>query len=74
MEVYCWKKMLEATRNEDIPALEYARYMEQQGMLAPYVLVSLFNVDLYPQYRHLADTKSELVKEYIDNYLIINTK
>ncbi len=74
LEVYCWKKMLEATQNEDIPALEYARYMEQQGMLAPYVLVSLFNVDLYPQYRHLADTKSELVKEYIDNYLIINTK
>ena len=27
LEVYCWKKMLEATRNEDIPALEYARYM-----------------------------------------------
>lgn len=74
LEVHCWKKMLEATANEDIPALEYARFMDKQGMLAPYLLISLFNVDLYPQYRNFVDTKPEIAKQFIDNYLIINAK
>jgi tetratricopeptide (TPR) repeat protein len=72
LEVHCWKKMLEATQGEDIPALEYARYMDSEGLLAPYLFVSLFNVDMYPQYRHLVDNNPELIKRYIGNYLIVS--
>jgi tetratricopeptide (TPR) repeat protein len=73
LEVYCWRKMLKATVYEDIPALDYARYMESEGMLEPYLLIGLFNVDLYAQYRDLVKTNEAVIDEYINNYLIIET-
>ena len=71
LEVLSWKKMLEATAGEDIPALAYARKMESQGMLAPYVFISLFNVDCYSQYRDFIDTNKELAIRYINEFLIV---
>jgi tetratricopeptide (TPR) repeat protein len=73
LEVYCWRKMLKATVYEGIPALDYARYMESEGMLEPYLLIGLFNVDLYAQYRDLVKTNEAVIDKYINNYLIIET-
>ncbi|MFT7229636.1 MAG: tetratricopeptide (TPR) repeat protein [Bacteroidia bacterium] len=73
LEVYCWRKMLKATVYEGIPALDYARYMESEGMLEPYLLIGLFNVDLYAQYRDLVKTNEVVIDKYINNYLIIET-
>lgn len=70
LEVQSWKKMLEATAKEDIPALDYARKMEAEGMLAPYLFISLFNVDFYSQYRDFVDNNEELAMRYINEYLI----
>jgi tetratricopeptide (TPR) repeat protein len=72
LEVYCWRKMLDATVSEDIPALDYAREMEKAGMLEPYLLVGLFNVDLYAQYRDLVKTNEVVINKYINDYLIID--
>jgi tetratricopeptide (TPR) repeat protein len=71
LEVYCWRKMLKATEYEDIPALDYARYMEREGMLEPYLLIGLFNVDLYAQYRDLVKNNEVAIDKYINDYLII---
>jgi tetratricopeptide (TPR) repeat protein len=71
LEVYSWKKMLDATAGEDVPALDYARKMESVGMLAPYVFISLFNVDCYSQYRDFIDHNKELAARYINDFLIV---
>lgn len=71
LEVHCWRKMLEATMYEDIPALDYARKMEREGMLEPYLLVGLFNVDLYAQFRDLVKENEAIIERYINDYLII---
>ncbi len=70
LEIKSWKDMLKATKNENIPALDYARKMNAQGMLAPYVFISLFNVDFYTQYRHFIDHNRELALEYINTFLL----
>lgn len=70
LEIHSWKKMLKATVGEDIPALDYARKMEKEGMLEPYIFISLFNVDFYSQYRHFVDNNKELATKYINEYLI----
>ncbi len=72
LEVLSWKKMLEATAGEDIPALEYAREMDIRGMLAPYVFISLFNVDCYSQYRDFVDNNKEFAERYINEFLIVS--
>lgn len=71
LEVYSFRKMLEATEDEDIESLEYAREMDKKGMLQPYLLIGLFNVDLYKQYRHFVDNNPIDAKNYVENYLIV---
>lgn len=71
LEVYSFEAMLKATEGLDVPALQYARKMKEQGLLAPYVLIGLFSVDLYPQYRDLVDFYKPQVDRYINEYLIV---
>lgn len=71
LEVHCWKKMLENTKPEDTPELDYAREMEEKGLLTPYVLINLFNVDLYSQYKHYVTNNKSTVERYINDYLIV---
>jgi tetratricopeptide (TPR) repeat protein len=71
LEVHCWRKMLKSTMYDDIPALDYARQMESEGMLEPYLLIGLFNVDLYAQYRDLVKNNEVAIDKYINDYLII---
>lgn len=70
LEIMSWKKMLKATEGDNIPALDYARKMDAQGMLAPYIFISLFNVDFYSQYRHFIDHNKELALQYITTCLM----
>ncbi len=46
------------------------RWSEKE-MLEPYLLVGLFIVDLYAQYRDLVKEKEAVIERYINDYLII---
>tara|TARA_B100001059_G_scaffold115705_1_gene116039 strand:+ start:3424 stop:4554 length:1131 start_codon:yes stop_codon:yes gene_type:complete len=70
LEVYCWEKMLEATKGENVPALNYARYINDKGLLEPYLLINLFNVDLYAQFRHFVENNKSVAENYINEELI----
>jgi hypothetical protein len=72
LEVYCWEKMLEATEGKDVPALSYARYIYNKGLLEPYVLINLFNVDLYAQFHHFVENKENVALDFINQHLISN--
>jgi tetratricopeptide (TPR) repeat protein len=71
LEVLCFKEMLKNTNAEDTPELDYARKMDDKGLLAPYLFVNLFNVDLYPQFRHFADNNKAVLEQYINDYLVV---
>jgi hypothetical protein len=45
--------------------------MDSEGMLEPYLLIGLFNVDLYAQYRDLVKNNEVAIDKYINDYLII---
>jgi hypothetical protein len=64
--------MLEATADEDIESLEYAREMDKKGMLEPYLLIGLYNVDLYQQYLHFIENNKLEAEKFISDYLIVN--
>ena len=70
LEVYCWEKMLEATEGKDVPALSYARYIKNKGLLEPYLLINLFNVDLYAQFQHFVEHKRSVAENFINQHLI----
>ena len=72
LEVYCWEKMLKATEEMDVPALSYARYLQNKGLLEPYILINLFNVDLYAQFSHFVGNKKNVAQNFIDQYLVSN--
>ena len=72
LEVYCWEKMLKATEGMDVPALSYARYLQNKGLLEPYILINLFNVDLYAQFSHFVENKKNVAQNFIDQYLVSN--
>jgi hypothetical protein len=62
--------MLEATKGEDVPALDYARYINDKGLLEPYLLINLFNVDLYAQFKHFVENNKSVAENYINEELI----
>jgi hypothetical protein len=64
--------MLEATEGKDVPALSYARYIYNKGLLEPYVLINLFNVDLYAQFHHFVENKENVALDFINQHLISN--
>ena len=72
LEVYCWEKMLKATEGMDVPALSYARYLQNKVLLEPYILINLFNVDLYAQFSHFVENKKNVAQNFIDQYLVSN--
>jgi hypothetical protein len=70
LEIESWRRMLKATEGQDIPALEYARFMEERGMLEPYVFISLFSIEFYDQYLHFIENNRPLAEKYIEDYLM----
>ncbi|MCC7298462.1 MAG: tetratricopeptide repeat protein [Bacteroidia bacterium] len=62
LEVYAWEKMLKNASGEEF---EFAKKMQALGYLDCYVLISLFQVDLYDQEQDFVSKNPEKVKEYL---------
>jgi hypothetical protein len=72
LEVACFMDMLDSTKDE--PRLKFAREMKALGYLDCYVLISLFHIDLYPQYMHLVKSNPTKVQAYYTMLLNWNKK
>ena len=62
LEVACFLNMLDG--NKEVKELKFARDMRKIGYLDCYTLISLFHVDLYPQFKDLAQHNPEKIKKY----------
>lgn len=69
LEVYAWEKMLKTAEGSEF---DFAKKMRDKGFLDCYVLISLFQVDLYDQQQDFVTKNPEKVKEYMK--LLANNK
>ena len=53
-----------------MPALDYAMYINDKGLLEPYLLINLFYVDLYAQFKHFVENNKSVAENYINEELI----
>lgn len=72
LEVESWKQMLDKTKGQSIPALNYARIMQENDLLEPYLLVNLFHPDFYEQYLHFIKSEDGKLNTYLQDFLLIN--
>ena len=72
LEVYSLRYLLEEHQNELPSYLEFAWKMNEEGYLEPYVFISLFHVDIYPQFQAYMSDEDNRKKamEYVGKYLI----
>jgi tetratricopeptide (TPR) repeat protein len=68
LEGYCWDYML-TKADADIEELKYAREMQANGTLEHYVLITLFHVDLYKQYKFFIESKPNESKLYLESLI-----
>jgi tetratricopeptide (TPR) repeat protein len=74
LEVYSFRQLFEKNdEGNDLP--EYMKFgykMMEEGFLEPYVFISMFHVDIYPQFKHYMSFQENREKsmEYVDKYLI----
>lgn len=74
LEVFSFRQMLEKNVDQELPKyLQFALKMEEQGFLEPYIFISMFHIDIYPQFKHyMSDEKNrEKAMDYIEKYLIV---
>ena len=69
LELYSWRKMLDAHRTEKPEELAFAYEMEEAGYLDCYVFWSMYHFDFYDQYAHWAKGNHDRIKYYIETYL-----
>lgn len=62
LEVYAWEKMLKNTESSEF---DFAKKMQEKGYLDCYVLISLFQIDLYDQQQDFVTKNPDKVKEYL---------
>lgn len=68
LEVYSWEKMF--TSLKSIPEdLSFAKKMHDLGYLDCYIFISMFHIDLYPQYLDFTKNNKEKIRTYIETYL-----
>ena len=72
LEVYSMRRLLEKHDDELPDYLKFAYQMMEDGFLEPYVFISLFHVDIYPQFKHYMSFPENREKsmEYIEKYCI----
>jgi tetratricopeptide (TPR) repeat protein len=72
LEVYSLQYLLEENQNDLPEYLEFAWKMKEEGYLEPYVFISLFHVDIYPQFEVYMEDEENRKKaiEYVEKYLI----
>lgn len=74
LEVFSFRQMLDKNVDKELPKyLQFALKMEEEGFLEPYVFISMFHIDIYPQFKHyMSDEKNrEKAIDYIEKYLIV---
>ncbi len=75
LEVYSIRTML-SKHQDDLPKyLHFADKMRQEGYLEPYVFISLFHVDVYPQFKDYisVEANQKKCKDFIEKYLVEST-
>ncbi|NOQ75336.1 MAG: hypothetical protein GQ574_25220 [Crocinitomix sp.] len=72
LEVYSLRRMLEQHIHDLPEPLHFADKMREEGFLEPYVFVSLFHIDIYPQFKdYMADEANrEKTIDFVEKYLI----
>lgn len=72
LEIYSMRTMLEK-HSDDLPKyLHFADKMREEGFLEPYVFISMFHIDIYPQFKDYMSIEEnrDKCRKYIENYLI----
>ncbi len=72
LEVYSIRRMLNENE-DDLPRyMEFAQEMNEEGYLEPYVFISLFHIDIYPQFKDYMSVEENREKsiEFVEEYLI----
>ena len=72
LEVYSYRKMLEAHPNDLPEFLHFADKMREEGYLECYIFTSLFHIDIYPQFKDYMSKEENRQKttEFIEKYVI----
>jgi hypothetical protein len=72
LEVYSFRRMLEQHVHNLPEPLHFADKMREEGFLEPYVFVSLFHIDIYPQFKHYMSDEANRAKtiDFVEKYLI----
>ncbi len=75
LEVYSVRRMLEKHPNDLPEELHFADKMREAGLLEPYVLICLFHVDIYDQFKHYMASEENRTKsiDFVEKYLIEST-
>lgn len=72
LEVYSFRKMFETHESELPELLEFGYKAMEDGYLDCYVFISLFHVDIYPQFKDFMSSEENRVRsmEYIEKYMV----
>lgn len=70
LELYSWRKLLDAHRAGKPEFLSYAYQMEEKGFLDCYVMVSMFHVDFFEQYQHWAKNNGSRIADYLELHCV----
>lgn len=72
LEVYSFRRMLEQHVHDLPEPLHFADKMREEGFLEPYIFVSLFHIDIYPQFKDYMSDESNREKtiDFVEKYLI----
>ncbi|MFT5822992.1 MAG: tetratricopeptide (TPR) repeat protein [Crocinitomix sp.] len=72
LEVYSFRRMLEQHMHDLPEPLHFADKMREEGFLEPYIFVSLFHIDIYPQFKDYMSEEANREKtiDFVEKYLI----
>ena len=72
LEVYSWRRFIEENEDDLPKYFRFALEMIHAGYFDCYVLISLFHVDIYPQFKHFMSIPENRTRAetYINTYLI----
>lgn len=72
LEVFSFRNMLDKHQNDLPEILHFADKMKEEGYLEPYVFISQFHYDFYPQFKDYMLKEENRAKcvEYVEKYII----
>jgi hypothetical protein len=69
MEVYSWEYMLKKS-DTDKDEFGFARKMQEAGHLDCFVMVSMFHISFWDQYKDFRDKNTNRIRTYINTELV----